>query len=99
MLAAIDVDHVSGLAQLADGLDAALDFSPDESRLRFVSFMTDGFIGNVIWFVLAGLYIALAHLLLGAAQAVTIIGIPFAIQNFKLAVIALAPVGKTVAEG
>jgi uncharacterized membrane protein YccF (DUF307 family) len=54
---------------------------------------------NIIWFVLAGWYIALAHLLLGAAQAVTIIGIPFAIQNFKLAVIALAPVGKTVAEG
>jgi uncharacterized membrane protein YccF (DUF307 family) len=51
---------------------------------------------NVVWFVFAGWYIALAHLLVGLAQAVTLIGIPFAIQNFKLAIIALAPVGKTV---
>ncbi len=54
---------------------------------------------NVIWFLLAGWYIALAHLALGVAQAISLIGIPFAIQNFKLAVIALAPIGKTVAEG
>lgn len=51
---------------------------------------------NIVWFVFAGWYIALAHLVLGVAQAVTLIGIPFAIQNFKLAIIALAPVGKTV---
>jgi len=46
--------------------------------------------------VFGGWHIALAHVIVGAAQAVTIIGIPFAIQNFKLALIALAPVGKTV---
>jgi len=51
---------------------------------------------NIIWFVFAGWYIALAHLLVGAAQAITLIGIPFAIQHFKLAGLALAPVGKTV---
>jgi uncharacterized membrane protein YccF (DUF307 family) len=51
---------------------------------------------NVVWFVFAGWYIALAHVVLGLAQAMTLIGIPFAIQNFKLAIIALAPVGKTV---
>ncbi len=51
---------------------------------------------NIIWFVFAGWYIALAHLVLGVAQAITLIGIPFAIQNFKLAIVALAPVGKTV---
>ena len=51
---------------------------------------------NVVWFVFAGWYIALARLLVGLAQAVTLIGIPFAIQNFKLAIVALAPVGKTV---
>jgi len=55
-----------------------------------------GFLLNVIWFVFAGWYIALAHVLIGLAQALTLIGIPFAIQHFKLAVIALAPVGKTV---
>jgi uncharacterized membrane protein YccF (DUF307 family) len=57
-----------------------------------------GLLLNVIWFVLAGWYIALGHVLIGAAQFVTIIGIPFAIQHFKLALIALAPVGKTVVE-
>ncbi len=51
---------------------------------------------NVVWFLFAGWYIALAHLVVGALLCVTIIGIPFGLQHFKLAVIALAPVGKTV---
>jgi uncharacterized membrane protein YccF (DUF307 family) len=51
---------------------------------------------NIVWLVLAGWYIALAHLMLGAALFVTILGIPFAFQHFKLAVLALAPVGKTI---
>jgi len=55
-----------------------------------------GFLLNVIWFVLAGWYIALAHLCIGLLQCLTIIGIPFGLQHFKLAGIALAPVGKTV---
>jgi uncharacterized membrane protein YccF (DUF307 family) len=57
-----------------------------------------GLIMNIVWIVFGGWHIALAHVLLGAVQAVTIIGIPFAIQNFKLAVIALMPVGKTVVQ-
>jgi uncharacterized membrane protein YccF (DUF307 family) len=55
-----------------------------------------GLVLNVVWFVCAGWYIALAHLLVGAVQCVTIIGIPFGLQHFKLAIIALAPVGKSV---
>ena len=55
-----------------------------------------GVVLNVIWFILAGWWIALHHVVIGAAQAVTIIGIPFAFQHFKLATIALAPVGRTV---
>jgi uncharacterized membrane protein YccF (DUF307 family) len=55
-----------------------------------------GVVLNVIWFVFAGWYIALAHLVIGIAQAITLIGIPFAIQHFKLAGLALAPVGKTI---
>jgi uncharacterized membrane protein YccF (DUF307 family) len=51
---------------------------------------------NIVWFVFAGWYIALAHIVIGLAQAITLIGIPFAIQHFKLAVLALAPVGKTI---
>ncbi|HEV2365820.1 MAG TPA: YccF domain-containing protein [Caulobacteraceae bacterium] len=52
---------------------------------------------NVIWILLGAWHIALAHLVIGAAQAVTIIGIPFAWKNFQLAWIALMPVGKAVA--
>ena len=55
-----------------------------------------GFLLNVIWFLFAGWYIALAHVVMGAVLCVTIIGIPFGIQHFKLAIIALAPVGKSV---
>jgi len=55
-----------------------------------------GTLGNVIWFVLAGWWLALGHVLSGAACLLTIIGIPFGIQHLKLAGIALAPVGKTV---
>jgi uncharacterized membrane protein YccF (DUF307 family) len=55
-----------------------------------------GLLLNIVWFVFAGWYIALAHLVIGVAQALTLIGIPFAIQNFKLAVLSLAPVGMTI---
>ena len=55
-----------------------------------------GLVLNVVWFVFAGWYIALAHLVIGCAQALTLIGIPFAIQHFKLAMLAIAPVGKTI---
>lgn len=57
-----------------------------------------GFLLNVIWFLLAGWYIAISHVVIGAAQFVSIIGIPFGIQHFKLAIIALAPIGKSVVE-
>ena len=55
-----------------------------------------GLLLNIIWFVFAGWYIALAHIVVGATQCLTIIGIPFGLQHFKLAMIAMAPVGKTV---
>ncbi len=48
---------------------------------------------NVVWVVLAGWWLALHHLVLGALQLVTLIGIPFAFQYFKLAALSLAPVG------
>ena len=57
---------------------------------------TLGFVGNVIWFVLAGVWLAIGHLLSAVANFVTIIGIPFALQHLKLALLALAPIGKTV---
>jgi len=57
---------------------------------------TLGLIGNVIWFLVAGIWLAIGHVGSAVANAVTIIGIPFAIQHLKLAACALAPVGKTV---
>ncbi|MDB5467211.1 MAG: hypothetical protein JWQ46_1973 [Phenylobacterium sp.] len=53
---------------------------------------------NILWFLLAGWWLALHHLVLAAALAVTIIGIPFAWQHVKLAILSLTPVGKAVVE-
>ena len=53
-------------------------------------------LGNVIWFLLAGWWLALGHLAIAIAQAVTIIGIPFAWAHLKLALLSIAPVGKAV---
>jgi uncharacterized membrane protein YccF (DUF307 family) len=53
-------------------------------------------IGNVIWFVLAGWWLALAHLVSGILLCLTIIGIPLGVANFKMAGAALVPFGKEV---
>ena len=55
-----------------------------------------GFIGNLIWLILAGWWLALGHLVLAVLLAVTIIGIPFAWAHLKLAGLALWPIGKTI---
>lgn len=57
-----------------------------------------GLIGNVIWCVFAGIWLAIGHLISAMACFVTIIGIPFAIQHIKLAVISFAPIGKTIVD-
>ena len=55
-----------------------------------------GLVGNVIWFVFAGWWLAIGHLCSALACFLTIIGIPFGIQHIKLALSALAPIGKTI---
>ena len=57
-----------------------------------------GVIGNIIWFILAGWWLACLHVMSGLLCILTIIGIPFGIQHFKLAGAALFPVGKTVVD-
>ena len=57
-----------------------------------------GCVLNVFWILVAGIWIFLSHLALGVGLAVTIIGIPFALQHLKLALLALAPFGQTVRE-
>jgi uncharacterized membrane protein YccF (DUF307 family) len=53
-------------------------------------------IGNVIWFILVGIWMAIAHLVLGLLLCLTIIGIPLGLGNFKLAFVAIAPLGKEI---
>lgn len=55
-----------------------------------------GLLGNVLWFVLAGWWLAIGHLFVAAGFAITIIGLPFAWAHLKLAGIALWPVGRAV---
>ena len=57
---------------------------------------TLGLIGNIIWFIFAGMWLAIGHILSALVCFSTIIGIPFGIQHLKLAGIAIAPIGKTI---
>ena len=54
------------------------------------------FLGNVIWVILAGWWLALAHIVSGIALCITIIGIPLGIADFKMVPISLAPLGKEI---
>jgi uncharacterized membrane protein YccF (DUF307 family) len=53
-------------------------------------------IGNVLWLILAGWWLALGHIVTGIALFITIIGIPFALANFKLIPLSLMPLGKEI---
>lgn len=57
-----------------------------------------GTLGNVIWFIFAGVWLAIGHLLSALLCFITIIGIPFGIQHLKLAGVAVAPIGKTIVD-
>ncbi|KOS57984.1 YccF domain-containing protein [Rhodococcus sp. GXMU-t2271] len=53
-------------------------------------------IGNVIWVVVAGIWLALGHVVTAIAMAITIIGIPLALANLKMVPISLLPLGKDI---
>jgi len=53
-------------------------------------------IGNVVWIIFAGWWLALAHIVTAAALAVTIIGIPLALANLKLIPVSLVPLGRVI---
>jgi uncharacterized membrane protein YccF (DUF307 family) len=57
-----------------------------------------GLLGNIIWLVLAGWWLALGHLITAIVLAVTIVGIPFAWVHLKLAGISLWPIGKIIVD-
>ena len=56
------------------------------------------FIGNVLWIVLAGWWLALGHLVTGVLMCLTIIGIPLGLANFKLIPVSLTPLGREVVD-
>ena len=53
-------------------------------------------IGNVIWVIVAGIWLALGHVVTAIAMAITIIGIPLAVANLKMVPISLLPLGKDI---
>ena len=53
-------------------------------------------LGNIVWLVLAGWWLALAHLVTGIALCLTVIGIPLGLANFKLIPVSLLPLGREI---
>ncbi len=53
-------------------------------------------LGNILWFIIAGWWLALGHLILALLFCLTIIGIPFGFQHFKLAALSIRPVGRNI---
>jgi uncharacterized membrane protein YccF (DUF307 family) len=54
------------------------------------------FLGNVVWVILAGWWLAIGHILTGVAMCLTIIGIPLGIASFKMVPVSLMPLGKDI---
>lgn len=59
---------------------------------------TFSMIGNVIWFIFAGLWLAIGHLISGVVLCLTIIGIPLGLANFKLIPVSLMPLGAEIVD-
>lgn len=57
---------------------------------------TGALVGNVIWLVLCGLWLAIGHVVTAVAMAITIVGIPLALANLKLIPVSLMPLGKEI---
>ncbi len=57
-----------------------------------------GLLGNIIWFIFAGFWLAIGHLVLAIGYFVTIIGIPFGYQHIKFIEISMLPIGKAIVE-
>jgi uncharacterized membrane protein YccF (DUF307 family) len=55
-------------------------------------------VGNVVWFLLAGWWLALGHLVTGVLMCITIIGIPLGLANFKLIPVSLTPLGRDIVD-
>jgi len=74
---------------------ASLSFFPFGKEVRYGG-GAGSFLLNLIWLLVSGLPLALEHAVFGAAMCVTVVGIPFGLQHFKLAKLALMPFGADV---
>jgi uncharacterized membrane protein YccF (DUF307 family) len=87
----IQAFKLAGLALQPFGHDVADD--PSSSASGFL-----GLVLNIVWLIFGGISIFLSHIVLGLGLAITVIGIPFALQHLKLAVLSLFPFGRRVVE-
>ncbi len=69
---------------------------PFGRQVHIGEFGVGGLIGNLLWILLLGWELCIAHLVIGLILCVTIIGIPFGLQHFKLAQLAILPFGATI---
>ncbi len=83
-----------GIAALRIGIFALWPFG--RTVVRRVDAGGASAIGNILWLVLCGWWLALGHLLTGALLCLTIIGIPLGIANFKLIPVSLLPFGREI---
>ena len=74
---------------------ASLSFFPFGKEVRYGG-GAGSFLLNIIWLIISGLPLALEHLALGIVLCITIVGIPFGMQQFKLAKLALMPFGAEI---
>jgi uncharacterized membrane protein YccF (DUF307 family) len=85
-----------GIAAFRIGVFALWPFGKTVVRKPSAGVMST--IGNVIWLLVAGLWLAIGHLLSGIALCVTIIGIPLGLANFKLIPVSLVPLGADIVD-
>jgi uncharacterized membrane protein YccF (DUF307 family) len=85
-----------GIASLRIALYALWPFG--RTIVRHPSHGVASTIGNVIWFLLAGWWLAIVHLVTGVALCITIIGIPLGLANFKLIPVSLTPLGREIVD-
>lgn len=86
-----------GLAALRIAGFAAFPFGKEliDTRLVGGNRLTGTALGNFLWILLAGFWLAISHVVAGVACCLTLIGIPFGLAHFKLAGVCFAPLGKT----
>lgn len=75
---------------------ASLQLSPFGRDVSFTSMGAGSFLVNIIWIVIGGIELAAVNAVIGILLCMTVIGIPFGLQNFKMAKLSLMPFGAKI---